>query len=159
MGYLDNAGLSYVWSKLKALLGTKVDKEAGKGLSQENYTTEEKEEVAEHEEAMGFLVGFGNLCTAEGTLIIANSTGLRSADVKVTSPDMVDKKDNELYLKLIDTLQQAIYSANAYTDNYPLATADNYGFMSATDKTRLDEIWAAWSTKQFLTISGVVANE
>ncbi len=30
MAYLDNAGLSYVWSKLKALLGTKVDKEAGK---------------------------------------------------------------------------------------------------------------------------------
>lgn len=40
--YLDENGLLYFWQKLKALLGAKVDKVSGKGLSTNDFTTAEK---------------------------------------------------------------------------------------------------------------------
>ena len=40
--YLDKEGLIYVWSKIKAITNTKVDKVSGKGLSTNDYTTTEK---------------------------------------------------------------------------------------------------------------------
>ena len=42
MAYLDNDGLLYLWTKLKALFANKVDKVDGKGLSANDYTTAEK---------------------------------------------------------------------------------------------------------------------
>ncbi len=44
--YLDDNGLTYYHSKVKTLLGNKVDKEAGKGLSTNDYSTEEKNKLA-----------------------------------------------------------------------------------------------------------------
>lgn len=44
--YLDNEGLSHFWTSLKALLGNKVDKVSGKGLSTNDYTTTEKNKLA-----------------------------------------------------------------------------------------------------------------
>ena len=44
--YLDNDGLIYLWSKIKNLFSGKVDKEAGKGLSTNDYTTAEKNKLA-----------------------------------------------------------------------------------------------------------------
>ena len=44
--YLDNNGLLYFWSQLKTLLGNKVDKIAGKGLSTEDYTSAEKTKLS-----------------------------------------------------------------------------------------------------------------
>jgi len=43
--YLDQNGLLYFWQKIKALLNDKVDKEAGKGLSTNDYTTDEKNKL------------------------------------------------------------------------------------------------------------------
>ena len=40
--YLDENGLLYLWSKIKTLVGGKVDKEAGKGLSTNDFTTADK---------------------------------------------------------------------------------------------------------------------
>ena len=40
--YLDKAGATYLIGKIKTILGTKVDKVTGKGLSTEDYTTAEK---------------------------------------------------------------------------------------------------------------------
>ena len=40
--YLDNNGLLYFWSSLKTLFGAKVDKVDDKGLSTNDYTTDEK---------------------------------------------------------------------------------------------------------------------
>lgn len=40
--YLDDNGLTYYHSKVKNLLANKVDKETGKGLSTNDYTTTEK---------------------------------------------------------------------------------------------------------------------
>ena len=44
--YLDTNGLLYVWSKVKGLLSGKVDKAEGKGLSANDFTTEEKQKLA-----------------------------------------------------------------------------------------------------------------
>lgn len=44
--YLDSNGLLYLWGKIKALVGGKVDKVEGKGLSANDFTTEEKTKLA-----------------------------------------------------------------------------------------------------------------
>lgn len=43
--YLDNNGLLYLWSKIKSLVGGKVDKVEGKGLSSNDFTAEDKEKL------------------------------------------------------------------------------------------------------------------
>lgn len=40
--YLDENGLLYLWGKIKALVGGKVDKVEGKGLSTNDFTSAEK---------------------------------------------------------------------------------------------------------------------
>ena len=37
--FLDTAGLTYLWGKIKDALFEKVDKVSGKGLSTNDYTT------------------------------------------------------------------------------------------------------------------------
>lgn len=44
--YLDKTGLALVWEKVKALAGGKVDKETGKGLSTNDYTTSDMTKLA-----------------------------------------------------------------------------------------------------------------
>lgn len=44
--FLDTSGLTYLWGKIKAALNNKVDVEAGKGLSTEDYTTAEKNKLS-----------------------------------------------------------------------------------------------------------------
>ena len=44
--YLDMDGLAYLWSRIKEILTGKVDKENGKGLSTNDYTTVEKNKLA-----------------------------------------------------------------------------------------------------------------
>ena len=39
--FLDTAGLTYLWGKIKDALFEKVDKVSGKGLSTNDYTTEQ----------------------------------------------------------------------------------------------------------------------
>ena len=53
MAFLDDNGLLYFWQRVKVLLSNKVDAESGKGLSTEDFTTEEKEQLA----ALGLIVG------------------------------------------------------------------------------------------------------
>lgn len=47
--FLGENGLLYVWQKIKTLLGTKVDKVDGKNLSTNDYTTDEKNKLADIE--------------------------------------------------------------------------------------------------------------
>lgn len=46
MAYLDESGLSRFWTHIMTKLGGKVDKEDGKGLSSNDFTTAEKEKLA-----------------------------------------------------------------------------------------------------------------
>ena len=43
---LDTTGLNSLWGKFKSALGGKVDKEKGKSLSTNDYTTQEKNKLA-----------------------------------------------------------------------------------------------------------------
>ena len=43
--FLDENGLLYLWGKIKTLAGGKVDKETGKGLSTNDFTTAEKNKL------------------------------------------------------------------------------------------------------------------
>ena len=43
--FLDTAGLTYLWGKIKTALSGKVDKVSGKGLSTNDYTTAEKNKL------------------------------------------------------------------------------------------------------------------
>lgn len=46
MGFLDSSGVARLWQHIIAKLGNKVDKETGKGLSTNDYTTTEKNKLA-----------------------------------------------------------------------------------------------------------------
>ena len=46
MAFLDNEGLAYFWNQILARLNKFVPAESGKGLSSNDYTTEEKEKLA-----------------------------------------------------------------------------------------------------------------
>lgn len=45
--YLDSDGLLYLWGKVKTMFAGKVDKVEGKGLSANDYTTQEKAKLAD----------------------------------------------------------------------------------------------------------------
>ena len=46
MAFLNDTGLTHLWSIIKSALGNKVDKVSGKGLSTNDYTTAEKNKLA-----------------------------------------------------------------------------------------------------------------
>lgn len=103
--YLDNNGLLYLWNKIKTLLGAKMDKVEGMGLSSNDFTTAEKEKLAglqnytlpnaTAETAGGVKVGSG-LSIADGVLSVdASNVQAGSVDwsgVK-NAPDFALKSD------------------------------------------------------------------
>ena len=50
MAYLNETGLARFWNHILSKLSGKVDREEGKGLSTNDYTTEEKEKLASIED-------------------------------------------------------------------------------------------------------------
>ena len=50
MAFLDETGLAHFWNQILARLNNFVPAESGKGLSSNDYTTEEKEKLAGIEE-------------------------------------------------------------------------------------------------------------
>lgn len=71
--YLDQDGLLYLWQQLKAKLANKVDVEAGKGLSTNDFTTAEKEKLA------GIATG-ANKTTIEDVLTSTSAANALSAN-------------------------------------------------------------------------------
>ena len=76
MGFLDGSGVARLWEHIVYKLGNKVDKETGKGLSTNDYTTTEKDKLA------GIEDGANNY-----TLPVASST---LGGVKTTNTDGLD---------------------------------------------------------------------
>ena len=50
MAFLDKTGLEHLWAQIISKLGSKVDKVDGKGLSTNDYTTEEKTKLSNIED-------------------------------------------------------------------------------------------------------------
>ena len=116
MKYLDQNGLLYLWQKLKTLLGGKVDKVEGKGLSTNDYTTEEKNKLS------GIASGANNYThpTTSGNKHIP--AGGASGQILRWSADGT-----------------AVWGADNNT-TYTDATTEKSGLLSASDKTKLDSI-------------------
>lgn len=73
MKYLDDNGLLYLVQKIKTWLSAKVDKEDGKGLSTNDYTTAEKTKLS------GIATG-ANKTTVENVLTSTSTTNALSAN-------------------------------------------------------------------------------
>ena len=116
MKYLYQNGLLYLWQKLKTLLGGKVDKVEGKGLSTNDYTTEEKNKLS------GIASGANNYThpTTSGNKHIP--AGGASGQILRWSADGT-----------------AVWGADNNT-TYTDATTEKSGLLSASDKTKLDGI-------------------
>ena len=73
--FLDENGLLYLWQQIKARLAAKVDAEAGKGLSTNDYTTEEKTKLAGVEAGANKTVINATLAGVSDTEALAASQG------------------------------------------------------------------------------------
>ena len=85
--FLDQNGLLYLWSRVKLLLGGKMDKAEGMGLSSNDFTNEEKTKLAGLEnytlpaataESLGGVKVGAGLAVKDGIL---SATGGGTADV------------------------------------------------------------------------------
>ena len=72
MKYLDYDGLKYFAQQIKAKLNNKVDKVTGKGLSTNDYTTDEKDKLAD-------IASGANKTTVEDVLTSTSTTNALSA--------------------------------------------------------------------------------
>lgn len=132
--YLDENGLVYYHSKVKTLLGDKVDKVSGKGLSTNDYTTAEKNKLS------GIATGaevnqnaFSNVAVGETTIAADSKTDT----LTIAAGDNVTLSANSTS----DTL-----TISATDTTYSNATTSAAGLMSAEDKTKLNGI-ATGATK------------
>ena len=77
--YLDKAGTTYLVGKIKALLAGKVDKENGKGLSTNDYTTAEKTKLG------GIATG-AQVNTLESISVNGTSQTITNKNIDLTIP-------------------------------------------------------------------------
>lgn len=74
MAFLDENGVSRLWTRMLSKLGSKVDKVDGKGLSTNDYTTEEKNKLAGVENGAQVNQNAIGTVTAGGETVFTSST-------------------------------------------------------------------------------------
>lgn len=74
MAFLDENGVSRLWTRVLSKLGSKVDKVDGKGLSTNDYTTEEKNKLAGIENGAQVNQNAIGTITANGDTVFTSST-------------------------------------------------------------------------------------
>ena len=74
MAFLDENGVSRLWTRMLSKLGSKVDKVDGKGLSTNDYTTEEKNKLAGIENGAQANQNAIGTITANGDTVFTSST-------------------------------------------------------------------------------------
>lgn len=141
MAYLDQNGLLYFWTQLKALFAGKVDKENGKGLSTNDYTAEEKTKLANI--AAGAEVNVNadwNAVTGDAAILnkpsiptatsdLTNDSGFLTTETDPTVPSWAKAQTKPTY-----TAQEV--GALPSTTYIPTATSDltnDSGFITAAD--------------------------
>lgn len=132
--YLNQNGVTYLIQKIKALLNGKVDKEAGKVLSTNDYTTAEKTKLSELENYIlpiagvntlgGFKVGAGLSINSETGVLSASSGGVADSvdwDNITSKPnDLVHTSDLTDYVQdsdIADVVRTSDLSAYATTQD------------------------------------------
>ena len=126
--YLDKDGLIYYHSKIKTLLNGKVDTVSGKGLSTNDYTTNEKNKLS------GIATGaevnqnaFSNVAVGETTIAADSKTDT----LTLTAGSNITLTPNATS----DTITIA-----ATDTTYSEATTSAAGLMSSSDKTKLNGV-------------------
>lgn len=128
--FINQDGLLYFWQGIKNKLATKVDVEAGKGLSTNDYTTAEKEKLAGIAEGANKTI-VNNTLTSEST-----AEALAAAQGKALK-DQLDEVQNSLGELGYGDMMKATYDADGdgVVDNADHAnTADNATKAADADK-------------------------
>ena len=115
MAFLDSSGVTRLWQHIIAKLGNKVDKETGKGLSTNDYTTTEKDKLA------GIAEGANNY-----TLPVASST---LGGVKTTNTAELDLLTAQGYepIPIVDGIPYYIPISVSENSRFPVLTVGNLG--------------------------------
>lgn len=143
--YLDSDGLIYVWSKIKALLNTKVDKVTGKGLSTNDYTTTEKNKLSGIEaQANKYVLPKATTSALGGVIVGDNLTVDSSGKISAIQGSYTLPTASASTLggvKVGTNLSINSSGVLSATDTtYTNATTSKAGLMSASDKAKLDGI-------------------
>lgn len=126
--YLDENGLIYYHSKIKALLNNKVDKVNGKGLSTNDYTTTEKNKLS------GIATGAEVNQNAFSNVKVGSTTV--AADSKTDTLELVAGSNVTLTPDATNDKITIAATDTTYSD----ATSNVHGLMSTSDKQKLDGI-------------------
>ena len=126
--YLDYDGLLYFWQKIKTLLAGKVDTESGKGLSTNDYTTNDKNKLAG--------IATGAEVNQDAFSIVKVGNVNISADAEQDT--LTISAGNNV--TLTPTANSKTLQISATDTTYSNATAQAAGLMSASDKAKLDTI-------------------
>lgn len=169
MAYLDNDGLLYLWTKLKALFANKVDKVDGKGLSANDYTTAEKTKLSGIENGANKYVHPSYTAKSAGLYkVTVDATGHVSASTAVNKADItglgIPGQDTTYSVMRAATASAAGTSGlvpapdagkqgqylrgdgtwgTPTNTTYNDATQSAHGLMTAADKKKLDGFGAA----------------
>lgn len=142
--FLDQEGVKYLWSQvaledypnnetlatvLNAIDSTKVDKIDGKGLSTNDYTTAEKEKLANISAGAEVNQNAFGKVKIDTTTITANS---KTDTLTFVAGDNITLTPDATNDGITITAQDTTYSA---------ATTSANGLMSSTDKTRVDDLY------------------
>lgn len=113
MAFLDSSGVTRLWQHIIAKLGNKVDKETGKGLSTNDYTTTEKSKLA------GIAEGANNY-----TLPVASST---LGGVRTTNTDKLDLLTAQGYapIPIVDGIPYFMPVSMLENNGFPYLTVGN----------------------------------
>lgn len=153
--FLDENGLLYYDGKIKGRLATKVDKEDGKGLSTNDYTTAEKNKLAglknyelptaSSDVKGGIKVGKGLAIDAETGVLNATGTEVKIDEaISNTSTNPVQNKVISAALdKKVDAVTGKVLSSNDYTNDEKTKLA---GIAEGANKTIVDATLSETST-------------
>lgn len=153
--FLDENGLLYYDGKIKSRLATKVDKENGKGLSTNDYTTAEKTKLAglknyelptaTTDVKGGIKVGKGLAIDAETGVLNATGTEVKIDEaINSTSTNPVQNKVISAALnKKVDVVAGKVLSSNDYTNDEKTKLAN---IAEGANKTIVDTALSETST-------------
>lgn len=153
--FLDENGLLYYDGKIKSRLATKVDKESGKGLSTNDYTTAEKTKLAglknyelptaTTDVKGGIKVGKGLAIDEETGVLNATGTEVKIDEaINSTSTNPVQNKVISAALdKKVDIVAGKVLSSNDYTNDEKTKLAN---IAEGANKTIVDTALSETST-------------
>lgn len=153
--FLDENGLLYYDGKIKSRLATKVDKESGKGLSTNDYTTAEKTKLAglknyelptaTTDVKGGIKVGKGLAIDAETGVLNATGTEVKIDEaINSTSTNPVQNKVISAALdKKVNVVAGKVLSSNDYTNDEKTKLAN---IAEGANKTIVDTALSGTST-------------